>query len=521
MTASQGQRAGFDLRDVSTVAAGRQVLQSIDLHLPIDGITVVAGPSGSGKSSLLRLLDRLDAPSSGRITLDGDDLDGIDPCRLRRTVGFVFQHPVAFAGSVADNLRVADPDLDDLGVASLLDRVGLDGFAERDAESLSGGEAQRMNVARALATGPRVILADEPTSALDTDAARTLEDLAHRHLAGRGRRPHRVDLGLAQPRPDPSPGRPSGGARRRTRRGQRVASGAAIASVPGGPGHRRAGAGDMTGSANAAASAADISTAGLAASGILVAVAVAISLWRHLGLERSVLWACLRALVQLLAVGAALHLVVDDDDSILLAWLWVVAMVVFASWTTTQRIRARSPSAAELGAMRLFGLAIGSFTAAAAVSLGVLFGFGVFELGGRTLVPLAGMMVGNSLAATVLAATRVLDEAREQRARIEARLALGLDASAAFAPHLRAAVRQALIPQIETTKAVGIVFLPGAMVGLILAGADPTEAVKVQAAVMYLVLGSVATTTAVMSIGLSRQLFSRDHRLVVTGDAQS
>lgn len=178
MTASQGQRAGFDLCDVSTVAAGRQVLQSIDLHLPIDGITVVAGPSGSGKSSLLRLLDRLDAPSSGRITLDGDDLDGIDPCGLRRTVGFVFQHPVAFAGSVADNLRVADPGLDDLGVASLLDRVGLDGFAERDAESLSGGEAQRMNVARALATGPRVILADEPTSALDTDAARTLEDLA-------------------------------------------------------------------------------------------------------------------------------------------------------------------------------------------------------------------------------------------------------------------------------------------------------------------------------------------------------
>jgi putative ABC transport system permease protein len=80
---------------------------------------------------------------------------------------------------------------------------------------------------------------------------------------------------------------------------------------------------------------------------------------------------------------------------------------------------------------------------------------------------------------------------------------------------VRDAVRTALIPQIETTKAVGIVFLPGAMVGLILAGAEPAAAVKVQIAVMYLVLGSVATTTAVVALGVRARAFSEDHRLVL------
>ena len=78
-------------------------------------------------------------------------------------------------------------------------------------------------------------------------------------------------------------------------------------------------------------------------------------------------------------------------------------------------------------------------------------------------------------------------------------------------------LRTALIPQIETTKAVGLIVLPGAMTGLILAGVDPIDAVQVQAAVMYLVLGSVATTTAVMALGIRRRLFTRDHRLVRLG----
>jgi putative ABC transport system permease protein len=251
--------------------------------------------------------------------------------------------------------------------------------------------------------------------------------------------------------------------------------------------------------------AADPSAIGLAASGVLVALAVAISWWRHLGLEGSMVWASLRALVQLLLVGVALHLVVQPGQPLAYSWIWVGVMVVFAAWTV-QRRAPEVPGA--------FGLGVVAFAASAVVSLGVLFGFGIFPVDNRTVVPLAGMVVGNSLAATVLVGRRIVEDLADKRDEVEARLALGLPSSAAGAPYLRDAVRTALIPQIETTKAVGIVFLPGAMVGLILAGAEPAAAVKVQVAVMYLILGSVATTTTVVAIGLSRRLFTADHRLV-------
>ncbi len=94
------------------------------------------------------------------------------------------------------------------------------------------------------------------------------------------------------------------------------------------------------------------------------------------------------------------------------------------------------------------------------------------------------------------------------------RLALGQPWTAASRPIVRSALRVALSPQIENTKALGIVFLPGAMTGLILAGVDPLDAVLVQLALMYLILGGVATTTAVTALGSVRRLFTDDHRLV-------
>ncbi|MGH9186881.1 MAG: ABC transporter permease [Acidimicrobiales bacterium] len=251
--------------------------------------------------------------------------------------------------------------------------------------------------------------------------------------------------------------------------------------------------------------ASDIGYVGLALSGALIAVSVAISAWRRIGIERSLVWAAARAAAQLLAVGAALHLVLDADSAIALSWLWVAGMVAFAAWTTSRRAP-ESP-----GAGRLSALAYGCGTA---VTLGVLFGLGVFPVDQRTVVPLAGMTIGNSLSTTVLVARRIVAELADKRDEVEARLALGQSSREAARPYLRNAVRDALIPHIETTKAVGIVFLPGAMVGLLLAGVEPLDAVKVQAAVMYLVLGSVSTTTTVMAIGLAGRLFTADHRLV-------
>jgi putative ABC transport system permease protein len=254
----------------------------------------------------------------------------------------------------------------------------------------------------------------------------------------------------------------------------------------------------------------DIGWTGLAASLVLVGVAVALSFLRKLSLERSIVWASARAMVQLLLVGVALNFVLRRQ--LAWSWAWVVVMIFFAADT----VRRRAPEVPDV-----FRLALLAFGAAAVVTLGVLFGLRIFPLEPKALIPLAGMMVGNAMTSTVVVARRMVEELSDKRDEVEARLALGIAAPDAAQPYVRAALRTAMIPQIETTKAVGLVFLPGAMTGLILAGTSPLAAVKVQAAVMYLVLGAAATTTAVVALGTQRRLFTGDHRLVVPARTES
>ncbi len=166
---------------LTRVVDGQTLVADVSIEVRAEEVFVVFGPSGSGKSSLLRLLNRLDEPTGGTVYLDGTDYRTIDPRTLRRRVGWVPQRPTLIEGTVAENVAwgptLRDEPVDEARLHELLDRLGLSGFADRDADRLSGGEAQRVAIARTLFNDPDVVLLDEPASSLDAAAADRVESL--------------------------------------------------------------------------------------------------------------------------------------------------------------------------------------------------------------------------------------------------------------------------------------------------------------------------------------------------------
>ena len=159
----------------------RTLLADINFTLESGEVLAVVGPSGAGKSTLLRLLNRLDEPTGGTVLLSGTDTRGMAPRELRRRIGMVMQRAYLFPGTVAENVAFGPQQQGQImsseEIERLLAQVGLPGYASRDALTLSGGEAQRVAITRALANQPEVLLLDEPTSALDEVARRGVETL--------------------------------------------------------------------------------------------------------------------------------------------------------------------------------------------------------------------------------------------------------------------------------------------------------------------------------------------------------
>ena len=177
-------------QNLRRVVDGAMLLDDVNIEVAAGEVFVVFGPSGSGKSTLLRLLNRLDEPTEGTVLLDGTDYRTLDPRTVRRRVGLVPQRPTLIEGTVADNvawgpeLRDAPVDRDRMG--ELLARLGLEGYEERTAADLSGGEAQRVAIARTLFNEPDIVLLDEPTSSLDAAAAERVEGLLADVMAAYG-----------------------------------------------------------------------------------------------------------------------------------------------------------------------------------------------------------------------------------------------------------------------------------------------------------------------------------------------
>jgi putative ABC transport system ATP-binding protein len=180
------------VKTYATASGQVHALRGIDVDFPAGAITAVVGPSGSGKSSLLRLLAALDRPTAGKVIVGGRDLATLSSARLRRVrrrvVGYVFQRPadnfISYL-TLDEHLALAAAESDGMDARDVLQELGLEQRRGRIPRELSGGEQQRAAFAFALAAGPEIVVADEPTAELDADSAADVLAILHR-LVGTG-----------------------------------------------------------------------------------------------------------------------------------------------------------------------------------------------------------------------------------------------------------------------------------------------------------------------------------------------
>jgi putative ABC transport system permease protein len=247
----------------------------------------------------------------------------------------------------------------------------------------------------------------------------------------------------------------------------------------------------------------DVSLGQTLAALALVAIALAVSFWRRAGLEGDIAVAAARAFIQLSAIGYVITLIFDED-SLWLVLALIVVMVVFGAFTARGRAK-QVPGA--------FWPLLIALAVAGATTLGLVVALGIFEPKPRFLVPVGGMVIGNAMTAAAVALNRLGEDVHDHAAKIEATLALGATSSEAVDPIVRRSLRSGMITLVDSTKTTGLIFFPGTMVGMLLAGADPTDAVRLQLILLYALLGSVSMAALIATYLARRNFFTSAHQL--------
>ena len=235
----------------------------------------------------------------------------------------------------------------------------------------------------------------------------------------------------------------------------------------------------------------------------LVGVAVALSIWRRLPLERDIGWAVLRAFVQLLALGYVIK-AIFDAGGVAYALPVLLVMVVFGALTA----RNRAP-----GVPHAFPILLLSIGVALAATLGLALAVGTIDATSRTLIPIGGAVVGQSMVASALALSRLEFEIGAERREIEARLSLGATWRQAVDPNLRRSLTAGMLNTVDSTKTAGIVAIPGTTVGMLLAGAAPLDAIRLQLVLFYLLIGGTAITVVLATSIAAGGFFTSAHQL--------
>jgi putative ABC transport system permease protein len=247
----------------------------------------------------------------------------------------------------------------------------------------------------------------------------------------------------------------------------------------------------------------DISLAQVAAALVLVAIAVGISFWRGAGLEEEMGVAVLRSFIQLTAIGYVIQAIFDNGS---LLWVFLLLGVSVAFGTLTARSRAKAVPHATMPLLI-------ALSCAAAATLGLVVALGIFDATARYLVPVGGMVIGNAMTSSATALNRLGDEMSSGAPEIEATLALGATSRQAALPHLRRSLRSGTIALIDSTKTTGLIFFPGTMVGMLLAGAEPTDAVRLQLILLWVLLGAAAMSALLATTLAYRNFFTPAHQL--------
>lgn len=237
----------------------------------------------------------------------------------------------------------------------------------------------------------------------------------------------------------------------------------------------------------------------------LVIIPIFISYKEKLGLEKEIVVSILRAIVQLIIVGYILDVIFGLKNPICTLIL-ILIMIVNAAVNTKKRGR---------GINKVFTISFVSILIGASVTISILVISGVIKFSPNEIIPIAGMIISNSMIAIGLSYTNLNNSFKNKREEVEVKLSLGADVKEASKSILRDSVKVAIIPTIDSAKTLGIVSLPGMMTGLILAGVSPLTAIKFQIMVTFMLLSASAVSTIIATYLCYKDFFNERKQLKI------
>lgn len=236
---------------------------------------------------------------------------------------------------------------------------------------------------------------------------------------------------------------------------------------------------------------------------LFVIITMLVSVWRKLDLEKDIAIGTVRAAIQLLAVGYVLQFIFQSEN-VLFIILIVCVMIIVAAFNAAKRAK---------GMAGVVWRIILSIAMMEILMMGLLLSLQIIEATPQYIIPLSGMTIGNAMVACGLFLTQLKRETESSKGEIETLLSLGATSRQAIQDVLKRSVKFSMIPTIDAMKTVGLVQLPGMMTGMIIAGADPVEAVRYQILIIFVFTSSSAITSMMLSVLCYKKLFTKDLQL--------